>query len=84
MFLAEFKLIDIVVLLDSKEQPWFKWIRVEKCVAIAWMVTLTTKLAEEDMKSWVLLQAEGLIRTTNPINEAFKIKISSHLSATSV
>lgn len=84
MFLAEFKLIDIVVLLDSKEHPWFKWIRVEKCVAIAWMVTLTTKLAEEDMKSWVLLQAEGLIRSTNPINEAFKIKISSHLSATSV
>ena len=62
----KFNLHDIKMLVGKEDQPWFKWADLRRYLAIAHIIKLTSKLEEEDMKSWVFLQAEGGIGTTYP------------------
>ena len=67
-----FNLKDIEVLVDSKEQHWFKRAHIGQYLAIARIITSTTKLAEKDMKSRAFLQVEGRgrgVRTTGSPRE---------------
>ena len=67
----KFNLKDIEVLVDGKEQHWFKRAHIGQYLAIARIITSTTKLAEKDMKSRAFLQVEGRgrgVRTTEVPN----------------
>ena len=59
----EFSLKDIEVLVDSKEQNWFKRAHVGKLVHIP---RSTAKLTDDDQKTRTFLQAAGGIRSMNP------------------
>ena len=48
------------MLIDDKEQPWIKQTHVGRYIGLACMITSTIKLAEQDMKSRALLQAEKI------------------------
>ena len=65
----EFSLTDIEVLVDNKEQNWFKRAHIGRYLGIARIITSTSKLSEEDIRSWVLLQAGGRIRSMDPSRE---------------
>ena len=58
-----FKLKDIEVLVDGKKKPWFKQAYIGRYLGIAGIITSTSKLSEEDMKTKVFLQVEGRIRS---------------------
>ena len=47
----EFNLKDIEVLVDNKEQNWFKRAHIGQYLRIAHIITSTTKLSEQDMRS---------------------------------
>ena len=68
----EFNLNDIEVLVDSKEQDWFKRAHTGQYLGIARIITSTSKLSEEDKRSRAVLQAEGGIRSTNPLGKMLK------------
>ena len=55
----EFSLKDIEVLADNKEQSWFKRAHIGQYLGIARIITLTSKLSEEDKRSRAFLVAEG-------------------------
>ena len=59
----EFSLKDIEVLVDSKEQNWFKRTHVGKLVHIP---RSTARLTDDDQKTRTFLQAAGGIRSMNP------------------
>ena len=65
----EFNLNDIEVPADNKEQNWFKRAYIGRYLGIARIITSTSKLAEEDKRSWTFLQAEGGIRSKDPPRE---------------
>ena len=65
----EFNLKDIKVFVDNKEQNWFKKAHIAQYLGIARIITSTTKLAEEDIRSRAFLQAEGGIRSMDPPRE---------------
>ena len=44
----EFRTKNIEVLVDGKEQPWFKWIHVRKFLRLRCTRRLTAKPADED------------------------------------
>ena len=56
----------IEVLVDNKVQNWFKRAHIGWYLGIAHIITSTTKLLEEDIRSQAFLQAEGGIRSTDP------------------
>ena len=60
-----FSLKDIEVLVDSKKQPWFKRADIGKFLGIAHIITSTTNLTEEDMKSQAFLQLEDGVCSTD-------------------
>ena len=49
----------IEVLVDSKEENWFKRAQIGRYLGIAHIITSTAKLSEEDIRSRAFLQAEG-------------------------
>ena len=55
----ESNLNDIEVRIDSEEQNWFKRSHVQKFLGLVYIHGSTAKLADEDKKTWVFLQAEG-------------------------
>ena len=65
----ESSLNDIEVLVDGKEQNWFKQAHLGKFLGIVNIRRYTAKLADEDQKIRVLLQAEGGINIMNPPRE---------------
>ena len=65
----EFNLKDINVFVDKKEQNWFKRAHIAQYLGIARIITSTTKLAEEDIRSRAFLQAEGGICSMDPPRE---------------
>ena len=66
---VEFSLRNIEVLVDSKEQNWFKRAHIERYLSMACIITLTSKLSEEDKRSCAFLQAEGGICSMKPSRE---------------
>lgn len=75
----EFNLKDIEMLVENKEQPLFKRIYAGRYVGIACIITSTIELAEDDMKSRPLLQAERETHSTESLMKTVKTMISSHL-----
>ena len=61
----EFNIKDIEVLVDNKEQNWFKMAHIGRYRGIAHIITLTAKLSEEDKRSCAFLQAEEGIHSTS-------------------
>ena len=61
----EFNLCDIEVVVDSGEQHWFKRAHIGWYLGIAHIITSTSKLSEEGIKSRAFLQAEGGIRSND-------------------
>ena len=59
----EFNLDDIEVIVDKKEQNWFKRAHIGRYLGIACIITSTAKLSEEDIRSRAFLQAEGGIHS---------------------
>ena len=62
----EFNLNNIEVLVDKKEQNWFKRAHMLQYLRRAHIITSTTKLSEEDIRSRVFLQAEAGIYSMDP------------------
>ena len=65
----QFSIKDIEVLVDSKEQPWFKRAHLGRYLGIASIIISTTKLAEEDIRSQAFLQVEGGTHSMGPPRE---------------
>ena len=65
----EFSLKDIEVLVDSKEQNWFKRAHVGKFLGLVHIHRSTARLAYENQKTRAFLQAEGGIRSKDPLRE---------------
>ena len=65
----EFSLKDIKVLVDSKEQNWFKSAHVGKFLGLVHIHGSTTRLTNEDQKTRVFLQAEGGCHIMKPSRE---------------
>ena len=63
---GEFSLKDIEVLVDNKEQNWFKRTHIGRYLGIARIITSTTKLSEEDKRSRTFLQTEEGCHIMNP------------------
>ena len=57
----EFSLKDIEVLVDNKEQNWFKRAHIGPYLGIARIIISTAKLPEENIRSQAFLQSEGAI-----------------------
>ena len=55
----EFSLKDIEVLVDNKEQNWFKRAHVRKFLGLVQIHSSTSKLADEDQKTQASLRVEG-------------------------
>ena len=49
---------EIKVLIDRGKKPLLKRLHLGQCIGRSCIITLTAKLAEEDMKPWTFLQAE--------------------------
>ena len=65
----EFSIKDIEVLVDKKEQNWFKRTHIGQYLGIAPIITSTAKLSEEDIRSRAFLQTEGGIHSIEPPRE---------------
>ena len=65
----EFSLKDIEVIVDSKEQNWFKRTHPGKFLGIVNIRRSTARLANEDQKTWAFLQAEGGVHVMNTPRE---------------
>ena len=50
----EFSLKDIEGIVDSEEQNWFKRAHIGQYLGIGRIITSTSKLSEENKRSWVL------------------------------
>ena len=61
----EFSLKDTEVLVDSKEQNWFKQAHVGKFLGVVNICRSTARLADEDQKTPAFLQAEGGVHIMN-------------------
>ena len=57
------------MIVDSKEQNWFKRAHVGKFFGLVDIHRSMTKLADEDQKTWALLQAEGGCHVMTPPRE---------------
>ena len=55
--------------VDIKREDWFKRAYIGQYLGIARISTSTTKLAEEDIRSWTFLQSEEGIRSMDPPRE---------------
>ena len=55
----EFSINDIEVLVDKKEQNWFKRKHVRKFLGLVYMHRSTAKLADKGQKTRTFLKAEG-------------------------
>ena len=56
----EFSLNDIEVLVDSEEQNCFKRAHTGQYLGIARIITLTSKLSEEEIRSWPSFRLRGV------------------------
>ena len=65
----ESSLNDIDVLVDGKEQNWFKQVHLGKFLGIVNIRRYTAKLVDEDQKIRAFLQAEGGVHIMNPPRE---------------
>ena len=65
----EFSISDIEVLVDSKEQNWFKRAHIGKFLGTSRIITSTAKLSEEDIRSQTFLQAKGGIHSKDSPRE---------------
>ena len=65
----EFNIKDIEVLVDNKEQNWFKRAHVGKFLGIVNIRRSTAKPANEDQKTRTFLQAEGSVHIMNVARE---------------
>ena len=63
----EFSLKDIEVLVDNKEQTWFKRAHTGQFLGIARIITSTAKLSKEDIRSRAFLQAKREIHGIDSI-----------------
>ena len=61
----EFNLKYTEVLVDSKEQFWFKWAHVGKFLRLVYIHRSTPKLADEDHKNGVFLHTEWRFHSMN-------------------
>ena len=52
----KFSVKDIEVLVNKKEQIWFKRAHIARFLGIACIITSTGKLSGEDIRSWTFLQ----------------------------
>ena len=66
---GEFSLKDIEMLVDNKEQNWFKRAHIGRYLGMARIITSTTKLSEEDKRSRTFLQTEEGCHIMNPPGE---------------
>ena len=66
----EFNLNDIEVFVDSEEQNWFKRAHIGQYLGITCIITSTSKLSEEDIRSRVFPQAEGGSVVWTPTEDA--------------
>ena len=64
-----FNLSDIEVLVNSKEQNWFKRAHVGKFLGLVHIHRSTARLADEDQKTRAFLQAEGGCHIMKPPRE---------------
>ena len=75
----EFSLKDIEMLLDNGDQNWFKRAHIGRYLGIAHIITSTTKLSEEDIRSRTFLQDEGGSIVWTAVGKTLRIMIfSSH------
>ena len=65
----ELSLKDIEVIVDNKEQNWFKRAHIGRYLGIARIITSTAKLSEEDIRSCASLRVEGGIHSIDPPRE---------------
>ena len=77
--LEELSLNNIEVLIDSRDQRWFKRAHIGRYLGIARVITSTAKLSEEDIRSRASLRVEGGIHSIDPLGKALRMMIfSSH------
>ena len=69
MMPEEYILKDIEVLVDGKEQNWFKRAHIGQYLGIARIIASTAKLSEEHIKSRAFLQAKGGTYSMDPLRE---------------
>ena len=55
----EFSLKDIEMVVDNKEQNWFKRAHLGKFLGLVRIYRSTTRLADEDQNIWAFLKVEG-------------------------
>ena len=65
----EFSFNNIEVLVDSEEQNWFKRAHIGQYLGIACIITSTSKLSEEDIRSRAFLETKGGIGSMEPSRE---------------
>ena len=65
----EFSLKDIELLVDNKEQNWFKRAHTGQYLGTAIIITSTAELPEEDLRARAFLQSEGGIHSMEPPRE---------------
>ena len=63
----EFSIDDIEVLVDKKEQNWFKRAHVRKFLGLVHIHSSTAKLADNDQKTRASLRVEGDIHSMDPL-----------------
>ena len=66
----EFSINDIEILVESKEQNWFKGAHVGKFLGLVHIHRSMTKLADEDQKTRPFLKVEGGICMDSPREDA--------------
>ena len=70
----EFSLKDIEVLVDNKEQNWFKRAHIGRYLGMARIITSAAKLSEEDIRSQAFLQTKGVL---TPLGKMLRTMIFS-------
>ena len=57
------------MVVDNKEQNWFRRVHIGRYLWTARIITSTAKLSEEDIRSWAFLQTEGGVCSIGPTKE---------------
>ena len=72
-----FSIKDVEILVDNKEQNWFKRAHVGKFLGLVYIHRSTARLADEDQKTRAFLKVEGGATMRLPLGKTLRIMISS-------
>ena len=72
-----FSIKDVEILVDNKEQNWFKRAHVGKFLGLVHIHRSTARLADEDQKTRAFLKVEGGATMRLPLGKTLRIMISS-------